>query len=117
MWSLVVVVDHPLRDGWVRQAASIIVSPVLEPRAFLASEVSGEPWLLAVEVGHEPKAVSDVERADARRRNTDRPNGVGFSFQVILNKIEPSVFNRCINLFTKDDWRSQGPYKMEPIRP
>src|SRR5690606_1277064 len=34
------------------------------------------------------------------------PDGVTVSFQVSLNKIDPAVSNRCINLFAKDDWRA-----------
>jgi hypothetical protein len=54
-------------------------------------------------VGHEPQSLSDVRSADARSRHTDRPAGVVFTFQVSLNKVEPSVVNRCFNLFSKDD--------------
>ena len=43
---------------------------------------------------------------DARSRETDRPDGVAFAFQVIANKVEPSVSNRCFNLLTKEDWRA-----------
>jgi hypothetical protein len=50
--------------------------------------------------------LSDVERADARSRQTDRPHGVVFSFQVIAKTVEPAVSNRVFNLLTKDDWRA-----------
>src|SRR6185436_3773301 len=56
--------------------------------------------------GHEPEPLSDVERADARRRQTNRPDGVPFCFQVIVKTIEPSVSNRAFNLFTKDNARA-----------
>jgi hypothetical protein len=68
-------------------------------------------------VGHEPESLPDVRSPDARSRETDWREGVTFSFQVILNKVEPPVGNRCFNLFTKHDWRSLCPYKMEPMRP
>jgi len=68
-------------------------------------------------VGHEPEPLSDMRSPDARSRDTDWREGVTFSFQVILNKVEPPVGNRCFNLFTKDNWRSLRPYKMEPMRP
>jgi hypothetical protein len=73
--------------------------------------------LLALGLGHEPESLPDMRSPDARSRDTDCPEGVTFTFQVILNKVEPAVVNRCINLFTKDDWRSLAPYKMEPMRP
>jgi hypothetical protein len=53
--------------------------------------------------GHEPEPLPNVRCPDARSRQTDRPDGVAFSFQVIANKIEPAVSNRCRNLLTKDD--------------
>jgi hypothetical protein len=59
----------------------------------------------------------DVERADARTRETDRPDGVVFSFQVIAKTIEPSISNRCFNLFTKDDWRAALADELIPRRP
>jgi hypothetical protein len=68
-------------------------------------------------VGHEPQSLSDVRRADAASRDTDRPAGVTFSRQVSLNKVEPSVVNRCFNLFTKDNVRSALADKVEPGRP
>jgi hypothetical protein len=57
----------------------------------------------ALGVGHEPETLSDMGRLDTRSRDTCRCNGVAFSFQVSLNKVEPSVPNRCFNLLTKND--------------
>jgi hypothetical protein len=54
---------------------------------------------------------------DARSRYTDRPAGVVFSFQIRLNKIEPSVVNRCFNLFTKDNSRSALADEIKPDWP
>jgi len=68
-------------------------------------------------VGHEPQSLSDVRCPDAASRQTNRPAGVTFSFQVSLNKIEPSVLNRCFNLLTKDDSRAALADKIEPDRP
>jgi hypothetical protein len=47
-----------------------------------------------------------VRRADARSRDTDRPDGVTDTFHVIRYSVEPAVSNRCFNLLTKDDWRA-----------
>jgi hypothetical protein len=41
-------------------------------------------------------------RPEARSRGNDRPDGVTCSFQVSLNKIEPSVSVLARNLFAKD---------------
>lgn len=60
----------------------------------------------AAAVGHEPQPLSDVRCADARSRQTGRPEGVAESFQVSLNKVEPPEANRCFNLLAKDDWRA-----------
>lgn len=59
----------------------------------------------AAAVGHEPQPLSDVRCADARSRQTGRPEGVAESFQVSLNKVEPPEANRCFNLLAKDDCR------------
>jgi hypothetical protein len=74
-----------------------------------------ESW--TVGVGHEPHSLSNVRRPDARSRETDRPDGVTFSFQVILNKIEPPVANRCFNLFPHDDRRAALLEEPEPTGP
>jgi hypothetical protein len=58
-----------------------------------------------------------MRRPDARSRYTDRPAGVVFSFQIRLNKIEPSVVNRCFNLFTKDNSRSALADEIKPDWP
>jgi hypothetical protein len=59
----------------------------------------------------------DVRRADARSRDTDRPDGVTDSFQVSRYSIEPAVANRCFNLLTKDDWRAALADEAIPYRP
>ena len=65
----------------------------------------------------EPQSLSDMRRPDARSRDTDRSEGVSFTFQVSLNKIEPSVPNRRFNLFTKDCVRAALADEIEPDRP
>lgn len=51
------------------------------PRALAASPASVLSWTCGV--GHEPQSLSDVRCPDARSRQTSRPDGVAFSFQVI----------------------------------
>jgi hypothetical protein len=58
-----------------------------------------------------------MRRTDARSRDTGSPDDVVVSFQVILNKIEPSVFNRAFNLFAKDNVRSALLDKFKPCGP
>jgi hypothetical protein len=58
-----------------------------------------------------------MRRPDAASRYTNRPAGVAFSLQVSLNKVEPSVVNRCFNLLTKDDSRAALADEIEPDRP
>jgi hypothetical protein len=72
---------------------------------------------LAWVVGHEPQAASEVRRADARSRQYRRPDGVARSFQVIRHKIEPSVSNRRLNLFAKEDRRPALADEPEPDGP
>jgi hypothetical protein len=71
----------------------------------------------AVGLGHEPQPLPDVRSPDARSRDTDRPEGVAFSFQVRLNKVEPAVVNRRFNLLTKDDARLALLDEVEPCGP
>jgi hypothetical protein len=71
----------------------------------------------AIGVGHEPKPVPDVRGADARSRQYRRPDGVAFSLQVSLNKIEPAVGNRRFNLLTKNNWRAALADEPEPDGP
>jgi hypothetical protein len=66
---------------------------------------------------HEVQSVSDMRRTDARSRDTGSPKAVTFSFHVILNKIEPSVFNRAFNLFAKNNVRLALLDKFEPDGP
>jgi hypothetical protein len=58
-----------------------------------------------------------VRCADAASRKTNRPEGVTFSLQVIVNKVEPPVGNRCFNLFTKDNVRAALADEAKPRRP
>jgi hypothetical protein len=68
-------------------------------------------------VGHEPEALSDVERADARSAQINRPDGVVRCLQISRNTIEPSKSIRARNLFTKDDCRAALADEAEPRRP
>lgn len=117
--ALYVSVDGVPAIG-VGQLASIAKScrfdPCLDsPIARLACPPRFASWTVAV--GHEPESLSDVERADARSRETTRPDGVVFRFQVIAKTVEPPVGNRAFNLFTKDDWRSALAEEVVPRRP
>ena len=56
-------------------------------------------------VGQPVESVADVRSPDARRRKRHRPDGVTQSFQVILNKVDPSVCVLARNLLSKDDLR------------
>jgi hypothetical protein len=95
--------------------------PHFFPRSALFATISSNvPFgsiSLAVGVGHEVKSLSDVRRADARSRETDRPCGVTDSFQVILNKVEPVMSDRAFNLFAKDDARAADVDEVEIRRP
>jgi hypothetical protein len=57
----------------------------------------------ATAVGHpdKPQSLSDVRRADARSAQIDRPAGVIRSFQVSLNKVEPSKAVLARNLLQR----------------
>ena len=66
---------------------------------------------------HEPQPLSEVERADACSRQTCRPDGVAFCFQVIANTVVPAMGKRCFNLFAKDDDRAALAEELNPRRP
>jgi hypothetical protein len=68
-------------------------------------------------VCHEIQSLPAVRRADTARSKYRLPNGVTFRFQVRLNKVEPAVSNRCINLFSKDDCRATLADESVPSRP
>src|SRR5215469_2327115 len=76
---------------------------------FLSSCVCG--------VGHEVQPLPDVRRANAARSKYRLPNGVVRPFQVSLNKVEPAVSNRIINLLSKERCRSALADESRPIRP
>src|ERR1700744_974208 len=94
----------------IRAAPSIVRFPrtnVSLPRA--PSAVIG--------VGHEESSVSDVRRADARRRKSDRSAGVTHGFQVSENKVDPRPDSFACNLLAKDDWRAALADEPVPGRP
>jgi hypothetical protein len=68
-------------------------------------------------VGHEPKSLSDVRRADAASWQYGRPAGVAFAFQVSENSVEPAPSNRRLNLLSKDDCRAALGDERKPRRP
>ena len=65
----------------------------------------------------EIKSLPPVRRADTARSKYRLPNGVTFSFQVSLNKVEPAESNRCRNLLSKHDWRAALVNESLPYRP
>src|SRR5436190_19077988 len=54
---------------------------------------------------------------DARSRQTRCPERVAFAFHVSLNKVEPPVGNRCLNLLAKHDCRAALRDEAEPGGP
>lgn len=84
----------------------------------LASFAAWEPIALpTVGVGHPVKTVAPVRRAETRRAKTERPDGVSCSFQVSVNKVEPSASVTGRNLLAKDNARAALADEMEPVRP
>jgi hypothetical protein len=85
---------------WLRIASAIAPACVRTPLS--ASALVG--------VGHpdrcKSESLTDMRRTEARRAGIRRPEGVARSFQVRLNKIEPSESVLARNLFAKDDVRS-----------
>ena len=77
----------------------------------------GLPTSFASGVGHEPKALSDVRRFDARSAQIRRPDGEVLRFQVSRNRIEPRESIRARNLLSKHDWRAALADEPKPRRP
>ena len=61
--------------------------------------------------------MSSVGRAEARSRGNDRPDGVTHTFQVSLNKVEPSEPVGGSNLFAKQNERAALADEVEGRRP
>ncbi|MEN5204012.1 hypothetical protein ABE473_06095 [Stenotrophomonas sp. TWI700] len=55
---------------------------------------------------HPVGTVSDMRRADARRRESNRPPGITQCFQVSEYKVEPRACSRACNLFSNDCCRA-----------
>jgi hypothetical protein len=68
-------------------------------------------------VSHEVNPVSEVRRPEPRSRGNDRPDGVTTTFQVSLNKVEPSVSVTRRNLLAKDRDRLALADEAEPFGP
>jgi hypothetical protein len=60
------------------------------------------PPVSVLGVGHPVDALSSVRRGEAVCAQYDRPAGVTNCFQVCEYSIEPTLSNRCRNLFAKD---------------
>ena len=102
--SLVVVVGQLVRDAAPGSRSTPCAGPPFGPSCWHG-------------VGHKPNPLSHVRRADTASRQTGMPNCVVDSFQVRLNKVEPTVPNRCFNLFAKDDRRAALLDEPEPVGP
>lgn len=97
---------------WFRAASRNAPSSVriaLSPKLAVSNGqlVSGDPI----------DSVSPVWRAEARSRGNDRPDGVAHTFQVRLNKVEPSEPVVGSNLFAKANARSALADEVEGRRP
>jgi hypothetical protein len=68
-------------------------------------------------VGHDPKSLPDVRRTDARSAKIGREAGVVLTFQVSLNKVEPSESISARNLLAVDAPRAALADEVEPCRP
>jgi hypothetical protein len=71
------------------------------------SEIVGEPVI----------PLADVRRPNARRCKIRRPDGKVVSFQVIENKVDPSVASLARNLLSKDACRAPEADEMVKGRP
>src|SRR6185312_42425 len=60
------------------------------------------PHVVAAGVTHPVQSLPDVRRTEARRAGINRPDGVTRTFQVRLNKVEPSKSVLARNLLAKD---------------
>lgn len=100
----------------VGQAASAVAFGSARPPA-RPGPCCGPFVSFTIGVGHEPQPVADMGRADARSRNTGRCKGVADSFQVSLNKVEPTESSRCRNLLAKDARRAALLDEEVPVRP
>jgi hypothetical protein len=58
-----------------------------------------------------------VRGTDARRRESDRPDGIGQAFQVIAYKVEPRFCVLARNLLSIEDCRSALADEVEEVRP
>jgi hypothetical protein len=54
---------------------------------------------------------------DTASSHTVRREGVTDSFHVVLNKVDPAVLNRCLNLLPKDNPRTTLSNEIKPARP
>jgi len=64
-------------------------------------------------LGHKPQPVSPMWRVDGASWDNEAPAGVTFSFQVSAHSVEPTMLNRCRNLFSKEHRGPGGTEKAE----
>lgn len=106
--SRVVVVTQPERWASADSAPPVWFGPPFEPSVALG---------VFQAFRDEPEALSDMRSTDARSAQIDRPDGVVLSFQVSLNKVEPTEAVFARNLLSKDLRRSADANEMVPVRP
>jgi hypothetical protein len=75
------------------------------------------PYFGSFGVGTEENSLPDVRRPEARSAGINRPDGVTLSFQVSVNKVEPSESVVTRNLFAKDKLRARLADEREPDGP
>lgn len=93
-------VGHP-----ARLAMSQSRGPLFLPSARIALTSVPIRLSLTKGVGHPVESISDVRRADARRRKRDGPEGVTHGFHVSVYKVDPRLDSLACNLLSKDDCR------------
>ena len=83
----------------------------------ICSGVFGVALSCVCGVGHEPEPLPDMRSADARSAQISLPDGVALSFQVSVNKVEPTEAVLARNLLAKDRCRSALADEMVPSGP
>jgi hypothetical protein len=117
--SLVVVVTHPANAATLGNSSKC---PFRSSSFWIPCSVLA-PFDPSIDLGvgqlfrEPPEPLSDMGRADARSAEIDRPCGVARSFQVSLNKVEPSEAVLACNLLTKDEARTALSDEVDEGRP
>lgn len=99
--------------GVGQDASCAAVGRLNPPDLSLSAIAKSGPACAARGVGHPEQALADVGRAEARRAEISRPDGVRLAFQVRVNKVEPLQAVARRNLLAKDDVRSADADEMK----